>query len=88
MYVEAKVKDLSLCLLQVYARNAGSEYQVFVEDVNDALQRVGSTESKIFWGIGTDSETRKGVTGGHGDPAFNENGRIYCSFVVATGSAL
>ena len=36
-----KVKDRSLCLLQVYASNAVSEYQAFEDDVNDALQRVG-----------------------------------------------
>ena len=62
-----------------------------VDDVNDAFRKVGSTESTILYGdfnahIGTDSETSKGVIGKHGDPAFNEN--IYCSFVVATGSAL
>ena len=73
-----KVKDRSLCLLQVYAPNAVSEYQGFVDDVNDALQRVKSTESTIHLGdfnahIGTNSETWKGMIGRHGDPAFNEN---------------
>ena len=32
-----KVKERSLCLLQVYAPNAVSEYQAFVDDVNDAV---------------------------------------------------
>ena len=76
--LKLKVKDRSLCLLQVYAPNAVSEYQVFVDDVNDALQRVASTEFTIVLGdfnahIGTDNETWKGVIGRHGDPAFNKN---------------
>ena len=49
-------------ILHVYAPNAESKYQVFVDYANDALQRVGSTESTILLGdfnahIGTDSET-------------------------------
>ena len=64
--LKLKVNDRSLCLLQVYVPNAVSEYQVFVDDVNDALQRVGSTESTILSGefnahIETDSETWKSV---------------------------
>ena len=46
----------------MYAPNAVSEYQAFINDVNDALQRVGSTESLILLEnfevhIGTESET-------------------------------
>ena len=48
--LKLKVKDRSLCLLQVYALNAVSEYQTFVDDVKDALRRVGSTESTIILG--------------------------------------
>ena len=60
--LKLKVKDRSLFLLHVYAPNAVSEYQAFVDDVNNALQRVGSTESTILLGkfnarTGTDSET-------------------------------
>ena len=35
--LKLKVLDRSLCLLQVYAPNATSEYQAFVNEVNDAL---------------------------------------------------
>ena len=64
-------------IARVYALNAVSEHQAFVDDVNDALQRVGSTESIILLRdfnahIETDSETWKGVIGRQGDPAFNE----------------
>ena len=45
--LKLKVKDRSLCIMQMYAPNAVSEHQAFVDDVNDALQRVGSTESII-----------------------------------------
>ena len=63
-----KVKDRSLCLLQVYVPNAVSEYLAFVYDVNDALRRIGSIESTILlWEfnahIGTDSKTWKDVIG-------------------------
>ena len=85
-----KVKDRSLRQLQMYAPNAVSEHQVFVNDVDDALQRVGvgSTKSTIFLRdfnahIGIDRATRKGVIGKHRDLAFNENGRYLlqlCSF--------
>ena len=76
--LKVKVKDRSLCLFQVYGQNAVSEYQTFVDDVNDALQKVESTESTILLGgfnahIRTDIETWKGVIGRHEDPAFNEN---------------
>ena len=78
--LKLKVKERSLCLLQVYVPNAVSEYQAFVDDVNDALQRVGSTESTIILNnfnahVGTDNETWKGVIGKHGDQPFNETGR-------------
>ena len=85
-----KIKYRSLCLLQVYAPNTVSEYQVFVDEVNDALQRVRSTESIILLGdfnahIGTDSETWKGVIGRHGDPAFNENGQYSLQLCCSNG---
>ena len=39
--LKLKAKNRSLCLLQVYAPNAVNEYQDFVDDVNNALQKVG-----------------------------------------------
>ena len=67
-----------------------SKYQAFVDDANDALPRVGSTESTILLGyfnayIGTDSETWKGVIGRHGDLAFNENGRYLLQLCCSNG---
>ena len=47
--LKLRVKDWSLRLLQVYAPNAVIEYQAFVDDVNDALQRLGSTESALLF---------------------------------------
>ena len=75
--LKLKVKDRSLCLLQVFALNAVNEYQAFVDNVNDALR---ITEYTILLRdfnahIGTGSETRKGVIGRCVDPTFNENGR-------------
>ena len=58
--LKLKVLDRSLCLLQVYAPNATSEYQAFVDDINDALLRVSPTESTVLMGnfnahVGTDT---------------------------------
>ena len=62
--------------MNVYAPNAVSEYQTFVDYVNDAPQGVGSTESTILWRdlnahIRIATKTLKYVIGWHGDPAFN-----------------
>ena len=55
--------------------NGASEYQVFVDDVNDALQKVVSTVLFGDFNAHIGKKTWKGVIGRHGDPAFNENGR-------------
>ena len=49
--LKLKVLDQSLCLLQVYAPNATSECQTFVDEVNDTLLLVSPTESTVLWGI-------------------------------------
>ena len=66
--LKLKALDRSLSLLQVYAPNATSEYQAFVDDVNDAVLRVSPTESTVLMGdfnthVGTDTDTWKGVVG-------------------------
>ena len=48
--LKLKVLDRSLRLLQVYVPNATSEYQTFVDEVNDALLRVSPTESTVLMG--------------------------------------
>ena len=50
-----------MCLLQAYAPNATSEYQAFVDEVNEALYRVSATESTVLMGdfnarVGTDTD--------------------------------
>ena len=42
------VQNKALCLFQVYAPNATSEYGVFVDEVNDALSRVANSESIVL----------------------------------------
>ena len=51
--------------------NATSEYQTFVDEVNDALLRVSATESTVLMGdfnahVCTDTDTWNGVIGKHG----------------------
>ena len=57
--------------------NAVNKYQIFVDDVNDVLQRVRSTESKTLLGdFNAHMKHEKAIMiGRQGDPAFNENGR-------------
>ena len=77
--LKLKLLDRSLCLLQVYAPNALSEYQTFVDEVHDALLQVSPTESTVLMGdfnaqVGTDIVTWKGVIGKHGVTRLNEIG--------------
>ena len=85
--LKLKVKDRSLCLLKVYAPDFVSKYQAFVDDVNDALQRVGLTESTILFGdfnthFGTDGETWKCVIlVGMKTQRLTRTGYIYCTLL-------
>ena len=88
--LKLKILDRSLCLLQVYAPNATSEYQAFVDKVNDALLRVLATESTVLMGdfnahVGTDTDTRKCVIGKHGVTRLNENGRYLLQLCCSNG---
>ena len=88
--LKLKVLDRSLCLLQVYAHNATSEYQAFVDEVNHALLRVSSTESRVFMGdfnahVGTDSRMWKSMIGKHGVTGLNENGRNLLQLCCSNG---
>ena len=67
-----------------------SEYQAFVDEVNDVLLRVLPTESTALMGdfnahVGTDAATWKGVIGKHGVTELNENGRYLLQFCCSNG---
>ena len=77
--LKLKGMDRLLCLLQVYAPNATSKYQAFVDEENDALLQVSSAEFTVLMGdfnahVGTDTDTWKGVIGKYGVTGLNENG--------------
>ena len=79
-----------MCLLQVYAPNATSEYQAFVDEVYDALLRVSPTESTVLMGdfkahVGIDTDTRKAVIEKHGVTGLNENGRYLLQLCCSNG---
>ena len=87
--LKLKVLHRSLSLLPVYAPNATSEYQAAFVDENDALLQVSPTEYTVLMGnfnadVGTD--TWKGMIGKQGVTGLNENGRYYCTSVLATDS--
>jgi len=45
-----KLSDCFLCLMQVYVPNSSALYLGFVEETNDALQRVKTNKSIIILG--------------------------------------
>ena len=78
--LKLKVLDCSLGLLQVYARNAASKYQDFVDEVNNVLLRVSSTESIVLMRdlnvhVETHTDTWKDGIGKYGVTGLIENGR-------------
>ena len=88
--LKLNILDRSLCLLQVYVLNATSEYQAFVDEVNDALLRVSPTESIVLMGdfkahVGTDTNSWKGVIGKHGVTGLNENRRHLLQLCCSSG---
>ena len=88
--LKPKILNRSLCLLQVYAPNATSEYQAFVDEVNDALLKVSPTAFVVLIvdfnaHVGTDTNTRKGVIGKHGVTGLNENGKYLLQLCCSNG---
>ena len=86
--LKLKVLDRPLCLLQIYIPNDTSEYQAFVDEVNDAFLQVSATESKVLMGdfnahVGADMW--KGVIGKHGVTGLNENGRYLLQLCCSNG---
>ena len=88
--LKLKVLDRSLRLLQVCAPNATSEYQAFLDEVNDALLRGSATESTVLMGdfnahVGTDKDTWKSVIRKHGVTGLSENGRYLLQLCSSYG---
>ena len=80
-----RLQERSLCILQMYAPNAETQYQSFLDEVGVALRKVTSVESTVLMGdfnahVGTDNKTKKGVIGRQGDSDINRNGRILLQF--------
>ena len=78
--LKLRVQKRSLCSLQVYAPNAEAQYQLFLDKVGVALEKVTSTGSIVLLGdfnahVGTDDKTWKGVIGRQEDSDINRNGR-------------
>ena len=61
-----------------------------MDEVNDALLVVSSTESRVIMGnfkahVGTDTDTWKGVIGKRGVTGLNENGRYLLQVCCSNG---
>ena len=87
--LKLKIVDRSLCLLQVFAPIGTSEYQDFVDEVNNALLR-SLTQSAVLMGnfnahVGADTDTWKGVIGKHEVTGLNENGRYLLQLCCSNG---
>ena len=60
--LKLRLQERSLCILQVYAQNAETQYQPFLYEVDVALKEVTSAESIVLLGdfnahVGTDDKT-------------------------------
>ena len=69
----------------MYAPNAKAQYQLFLNEIIVALQKVTSAESIVLLGdfnthVGNDDKTWKGVVGRQGDFDINKNGRYLLQF--------
>ena len=74
----------------MYAPNATSEYEAFVDEVNDALLRVANSESIVFLGdfnahVGTDNETWNCVIGRRGIASANKHGQYLLQLCSSNG---
>ena len=83
-----RLLEQSLCILQVYAPNAKTQYQPFLDEVGAALQRVTSAESIVLLGdfnahMGTDNKSWKGVIKRISN--INRNGRSLLQFCATNG---
>ena len=89
LYVQNQGLDRSLCLLQLHAPNATSEYQAFVDEVNVPRSfRVSPREFTVLTEIlthMTDTDTWKGVIEKDGLIRLNENGRYLLHLCCTNG---
>ena len=88
--LKLKLQEQSLCILQVYAPNAKSQYQPFLDEAGIALQKVTSAESIVLFGdsnahAGTDNKTWKSAIGRQGESDINRNGNCLVQFCPAKG---
>ena len=88
--LKLKLRERSLCIVQVYAPNAEAQYPPFLDEVSAALQKVTPAESILLLGdfnahVGMDNETWKGVIGKQGDPDVNRNGKCLLQFCATNG---
>ena len=88
--LKLKVENRSLRLLLAYFPNAMIECQAFVDEVNDAFQRVRSIEFTVLLmdfnaHIETSNEKRKGVIGRHRDAVFNKSDRYLLQLCCSNG---
>ena len=74
----------------MYASNAEAQYQLFLDELDVALQKVTSAESIVLLGdfnahVGTDDKTWKSVFGRQGDSDINRNERCLLQFCATNG---
>jgi hypothetical protein len=91
--MKLKLQKTNLTLVQVYAPNLEADYAAFLDEVDDALQRVADTESVLIMGdfnahVGSDSQTWSGVIGRNGDPDLNANGVKLLDFCCGNGMSI
>ena len=74
----------------MYTPNAETQYQLLLDEVDVALQKVISAESIVLLGnfnahVDTENKTWKGVIKRQGDSDINRNGRFLRQFCATNG---
>ena len=88
--LKLRIQKRSLCILEVYAPNAETQYQPFLDEVGVALQEVTYAKLIVLLGdfnahVSTDDKTWKSVIGRQGDSDINRNGRCLLQFCATNG---
>ena len=74
--LKLRLLERSLCIFQVYAPNAETQYHPFLDEVSVALQKVTYAESIVVLGdfnahVGNDENTWRGVIERQGNSDIN-----------------
>ena len=89
-FLNLRLQERSLCILQLYAANAKAQYQSFLDEVGVALQKGIHAESIVQLAdfnaqVGIEDKIWKNVIGRQGDSDIDRSGRCLLQFCATYG---